>query len=116
MSDETQPLEDREGINWSPDRDRTEVHPDRSHDVGNALTEVRTVLGMARAALERLRAHGPLEYPPLTGDMDLDNYLVRSADKFDDPDLEDIKQNLRITIGMLKRWERSGQVTRSTCL
>jgi hypothetical protein len=116
MSDETQPLENREGINWSPGDALpvNRLNPDRSRDVGYALTEVRTVLGVARAALERLRAQGPLEYPPRTGVADLDDYRFRADHKFDDPDLEAMQQNLRIVIGMLRRWERFGPADRST--
>jgi hypothetical protein len=113
MSDETQPLEDREGIDWSPDQGSV---PDRGRHAGHALTEVRTVLSRAQTALQRLEDHGPLEYPPLTGNPVLDGYRTRSDGRFDDPDLEDMIQILKITVGMLKRWERTGKATRSTCL
>lgn len=113
MSDETQPLEDREGIDWSPDQ---EPPTDRGRHAGTALTEVRTVLSRAQTALQRLEDHSPLEWPPLTGNPVLDGYRTRADGRFDDPDLDDMIQILKITVGMLKRWERTGKATRSTCL
>lgn len=88
----------------------------RGRHAGTELTEVRTILSRAQTALQRLEDYGPLEYPPLTGNPVLDGYAVRSDARFNDPDLADMIQILKITVGMLKRWERTGKPTRSTCL
>lgn len=60
-------------------------HPDRGKDVNNALSEVRTIYSRAETAL-RLIETRPWAYR--------------------DPELEDIKFELREIIARLSRWRR----------
>lgn len=98
----------------------TEVHgaaADRGRDSGEALTSVRTVLSRAETALEELGADGTRnEWPPRTGDRERDDYSVRLAGRFEDPDAPAMRTALRAVVALLGPWRKTGRTKRSTCL
>jgi hypothetical protein len=90
---------------------------DRGRDSGETLTSVRTVLSRAETALEELGPEGTLrEWPPKTGDRDQDDYSVRKAGRFEDPDAPAMRQALRAVVALLGPWRKTGRTKRSTCL
>lgn len=90
---------------------------DRGRDSGEALTSVRTVLSRAETALEELGPDGAKrEWPPKTGDREQDDYSVRLAGKFEDPDATAMREALRTVVAVLSPWRKTGRTTRSTCL
>lgn len=77
----------------------------RGRDVSTALTEVRTVLSRAEAALRRLSE--PTEYhklPECRYDFD--------RPKYEDPDAQDMRLALDQVIDLLDRWRRTGRTAR----
>lgn len=90
---------------------------DRGRDSGSALTSVRTVLSRAETALEELGPDGARnEWPPRTGDRERDDYAVRLAARFEDPDALAMRQALRAVVALLDPWRKTGRTKRSTCL
>lgn len=90
---------------------------DRGRDSGEALTSVRTVLSRAETALEELGPDGAkTEWAPRTGDPALDNYPLRKAGRFEDPDAPAMREALRAVVAVLSPWRKTGRTTRSTCL
>ena len=90
---------------------------DRGRDSGKALTSVRTVLSRAETALEELGPEGArTEWPPRTGDREQDDYAVRKAGKFEDPDATAMRAALRTAVALLDPWRKTGRTKRSTCL
>lgn len=90
---------------------------DRGRDSGEALTSVRTVLSRAETALEELGPEGArTEWPLKTGDRERDEYSVREARMFEDPDAPAMRQALRAVVAVLSPWRKTGRTKRSTCL
>ncbi|WP_086559893.1 hypothetical protein [Streptomyces africanus] len=90
---------------------------DRGRDSGEALTSVRTVLSRAETALEELGPDGTrLEWAPKTGDPEQDNYPLRKAGRFEDPDAPAMRAALRAVVALLGPWRKTGRTKRSTCL
>jgi hypothetical protein len=90
---------------------------DRGRDSGEALTSVRTVLSRAETALEELGPEGTRrEWAPKTGDPALDNYPLRKAGRFEDPDAPAMRAALRAVVDLLGPWRKTGRTKRSTCL
>jgi hypothetical protein len=89
---------------------------DRGRDSGEALTSVRTVLSRAETALGELGPEGTrTEFPPRTGDQAQDNYPLRKAGRFEDPDAPSMRQALRAVVALLDPWRKTGRTKRSTC-
>lgn len=89
---------------------------DRGRDSGEALTSVRTVFSRAETALEELGPEGtPTEWAPRTGDPEQDNYPLRKAGRFEDPDAPAMRAALRAVVALLGPWRKTGRTTRSTC-
>lgn len=90
---------------------------DRGRDSGEALTAVRTVLSRAETALDELGPDGSkTEWPPRTGYRAQDDYSVREAGRFEDPDAPAMRTALRTAIALLSPWRKTGRTQRSTCL
>jgi hypothetical protein len=91
---------------------------DRSRDSGEALLAVRSVLSGAESALERLGPDGTkLEWPPrIPGQKEWENYRKRAHEMFEDPDAPAMRNALRLAVGLLNPWRKTGRTTRSTCL
>ena len=90
---------------------------DRGRDSGEALTSVRTVLSRAETALEELGPEGTRrEWPTKTGDPAQDNYPLRKAGKFEDPDASAMRAALCAVVDLLGPWRKTGRTKRSTCL
>jgi hypothetical protein len=90
---------------------------DRGRDSGEALTSVRTVLSRAETALDELGPDGAkIEWPPKTGDHERDDYSVREATMFEDPDAPAMRTALRAAVELLSPWRKTGRTKRSACL
>lgn len=90
---------------------------DRGRHSGEALTAVRTVLSRAETALDELGPDGfAKEWPPRTGDRELDDYGTRKAAKFEDPNAPAMREALRAVVSLLAPWRKTGRTARSTCL
>ncbi len=64
---------------------------DRSKDVSEALTEIRTVRSRAQSALERLAQNdGELERLTIPASMDDEGYIPGRTERFRDPDADEM--------------------------
>lgn len=77
-------------------------HP-RGRDTSRALTEVRAVLGRAQTALYKLTAC------PTEAEW---SDTIRDVHRYDDPDADAIRDDLRVVVERLNRWRRTGRPTK----
>lgn len=90
---------------------------ERGREAGRALTEVRTVLSRARTALRELDQ--PTEWhrlpkpDPIRGIVDCGEPPIDfTREKFNDPDIEQMRDALQQVVDLLTPWEKTGKTHR----
>lgn len=79
---------------------------DRSRDVSNALTEIRTVRSRAQAAVETLA--GDLETHRIPAILDEEGYLPPHEEPYRDPDADEMVALLTEFIEKTARFAKAG--------
>lgn len=83
---------------------------DRRRDVGEALTEIRTVRSRAQSAIDRIEFNdGKVEYRRLPASMDEDGYVPVRTERFRDPDADEMVRLLEDFITASAKFARRGR-------